>query len=91
MPFHLSAKDFSPERRERERKAPKPELPPPANLNDFSPEEWAIVMMAREACIETGGFPLVSGDSRMAAHLRDTAAFDARNPHPIPRRRSGAR
>lgn len=88
MAFHLSADHFSREARDLERLTPKPEAQPPASLHDFSPAEWAVVKMAREACLATGGFPSVPGPSRLAAHLRDTAAFDARNPSPTPRRRS---
>lgn len=89
MAFYLKAEDFSSERRERDRTpAPKPETPPPAHLNDFSPEEWAIVQMARKACLEAGDLTAIPGESPLAAHVRDTAAFDARNPSPTPRRRA---
>ena len=51
MVFYLNADEFTPELRELDRMASKPERLQPAHLNDFSPEEWAVVLMARDACL----------------------------------------
>ena len=86
--FYLNADDFTPELRELDRMASRPERLQPAHLNDFSPEEWAVVLMARDACLSAGDIVHETGSSPLAADLRQVSAFDVRNPTPTPRRRS---
>ena len=86
--FYLNADDFTPELRELDRMASRPESLQPAHLNDFSPEEWAVVLMARDACLSAGDIVHAPGSPPLVAHLRQVSAFDVRNPTSTPRHRS---